>query len=104
MVLRPVCPPLVVLVLAPRNTLLTSPVYTDMLAVPARAPAAVIAAAAQEREKHMTYEVIARYAHGTRAVIVQAADAQAAIRRARPMLRRMVPSVYPLARVWAVAA
>jgi len=52
----------------------------------------------------MTYEVIARYAHGTRAVIVQAADAQAAIRRARPMLRRMVPSVYPLARVWAVAA
>jgi len=48
---RPVWPSLVVLVLVPRKTLLTSPVYADMLAEPARAPAAVIAAAAQEREK-----------------------------------------------------
>jgi len=47
---RPVWPSLVVLVLAPRNTLLTAPVYTVMLAVPARAPAAVIAAAEQESE------------------------------------------------------
>lgn len=43
---------------------------------------------------YRSFEVIARYAHGTRAVVVHARDERHAIGRARPQLRAMVPSGY----------
>lgn len=49
------------------------------------------------------FEVIARYAHGSRAVVIEAADAEAAIRKARPTLRRML-GAYPITRIWAILA
>lgn len=49
------------------------------------------------------FEVIARYAHGSRAVVVQAADAEAAIRKARPTLRRML-GAYQITSIWATLA
>ena len=47
------------------------------------------------------FEVIARYAHGTYAEVIQAATAADALRKAKPILRRRVPDAYPILR-WSV--
>jgi len=51
-----------------------------------------------------TYEVTARYQHGSRAVLVVADTAEAAIEAARPKLREMLPSHYRFTRIWATLA
>lgn len=47
------------------------------------------------------FEVIARYAHGTYAEVIQAATAADALRKAKPLLRRRIPTGYAVLR-WTV--
>jgi hypothetical protein len=49
------------------------------------------------------FEVKARYAHGTRAEVVSAINASEALAKAKPALRKMIPSGYRVLS-WAVIA
>ena len=52
----------------------------------------------------LTYEVTARYRHGSRAVLVVADNARAAIDAARAELRSMLPQGQRITAIWAILA